>query len=74
VVEAKAQTTGTEIEPNSQPEGLREGLWDSGTPSGCVRSYAAYRRSPLRFDLRLLSNNPAGCRPGFQSCRARGDW
>src|SRR5713226_10562122 len=33
----------------------------SGTPSGCDGLLTAYRRSPLRFDLRLLSRNPAGC-------------
>ena len=43
----------------------------SGTPSGCDGLLTAYRRSPLRFDLRLLSRNPAGCQKATSSSNAR---
>src|ERR1043166_10016668 len=42
-----------------------------GTPPGCESVNEAIRGSPLRFDPRLLSPNPSGCKHSNPACRVR---
>jgi hypothetical protein len=58
------------LKKGARPHGFRLGR--SWHPFGVRTTHLAYRRSSLCSDLRLLSNNPAGCKDvNFVSCEGQ---
>ena len=58
-----SQTTGTQSDNRQHPERARRfAPWQIWHPFRVRLRSLRYRRSALRFDLRLLSHNPTGCK------------